>query len=229
MSRNLIFHILLVLAVLSSGCVSSGKYKALLSDRDSLKNSNRKLEMEVDSLTSKNETMAARLDEIEQEKNRALQAKEAQKSTMDEMIKELQGEIEDKTVKISMMEDSLKLELLDKLLFASGSTNLTERGENVLGRIAPILKQAGTREIRVIGHTDEVPPGPSLKDKFPSNWELSGARAAAVISVLQWGYGIEPERMVAEGVAHYRPLAPGTDEEARKANRAVEIILAPER
>lgn len=229
MSRNLIFHLILVLAVMLSGCVSSSKYNSLLNDRNAINDKNRKLEMEVDSLSNKNRVMASELAEIEAEKNRALQAQEAQRATMDEMIKELQGEIDDKTVKISMMEDSLKLELLDRLLFASGSTTITEVGENVLGRIAPILKQTGTRGIRVVGHTDEVPPGPTLREKFPSNWELSGARAAAVINVLQWGYGIAPERMVAEGVAHYRPLVPGTDEEARKSNRAVEIILAPEK
>ena len=110
------------------------------------------------------------------------------------------------------------------LFFASGSADVTGRGSDILARIAPTLQNAENQAIRIIGHADSIPIGKKLSATYPSNWELSTARATAIIQILQWGYGIRPERLVAEGVAHYRPLVMETNEN-RASNRVVEIIL----
>jgi len=212
---------------LTSGCVSMTQYHDLEKQRDTVADRNRRLQMELDALKNRNEELSAQMEKLAAEREEAARLLEEQESNREELIRRLQREIDEKSVRISMMEDQLRVELLDRLLFASGSAELTPEGKEILGRIAPTLKEAGDQQIRVIGHTDAVPVGPSLKARYPSNWELSAARAAAVVRVLQWGFGIPPERMSVEGVAQYRPLKVGGDEKVRKENRAVEIVLAP--
>jgi chemotaxis protein MotB len=79
----------------------------------------------------------------------------------------------------------------------------------------------------VEGHTDNKPLGPTLKERFPSNWELSTARAAAVVRFLQEEGLLQPERLSARGYSFYRPLATNDTEEGRHQNRRIEIILGP--
>jgi chemotaxis protein MotB len=87
------------------------------------------------------------------------------------------------------------------------------------------LKQNKDQKIVVEGHTDNIPLSPGLKKRFPSNWELSTARAAAVVRVFQEQAGIQPERLSARGYSFYRPVAPNTSEDGRHQNRRIEIIL----
>jgi chemotaxis protein MotB len=81
----------------------------------------------------------------------------------------------------------------------------------------------------VEGHTDNVPIGPDLVHIFPTNWELSVARAVAVVRFLQEKGGIQPKRLSARGYSYYRPVAPNESEEGRRQNRRIEIILIPVR
>ena len=123
-----------------------------------------------------------------------------------------------------MLEERLKITLVEKLFFKSGSAEVNQKGREILSRIAPTLQNANDQEIRIVGHADSIPIGKKLSVTYLSNWELSTARATAIIQILQWGYGMNPERLVAEGVAHYRPLVMKTNEN-RASNRVVEIIL----
>ena len=81
--------------------------------------------------------------------------------------------------------------------------------------------------ITVIGHTDNKPIHPDYQFKFPSNWELSSARASAVVRYFQETIGLDPESLEAVGRAFYDPIAPNDTEEGRAQNRRVEIIIAP--
>ena len=123
-----------------------------------------------------------------------------------------------------MIEKRLRVTAVEKLFFESGSADVKPRGRAILDKIAATLKDAENMEIHVKGHADQLPPGESISKKYPSNWELSVGRATAIIQVLQWGYKIDPKRMVAEGVAHYRPLVMETAGN-RAMNRVVEISL----
>ncbi|MFH1674727.1 MAG: OmpA family protein [Pseudomonadota bacterium] len=185
------------------------------------------LESEYGALQKENQQLKADLDEQKGLRAKAIEAKEMQEQTMQEMIAELQEEIDAKLIRIQMLENCLTVELVEKLLFESASAKVSREGRKLLARIAPILKNAGDQEIRIVGHTDELPPSAKTKKKYPSNWELSTARATSVIRILQWGYGIDPNRLVAEGVAHYRPLKMENDQGVRTKNRTVEILLKP--
>jgi chemotaxis protein MotB len=81
--------------------------------------------------------------------------------------------------------------------------------------------------IMVEGHTDDVPIGPKLRDRFPSNWELSAARAATVVRYLQ-EKGVAPKYLGAAGFSEYRALAPNDSAANRQRNRRIDVVLTPE-
>jgi chemotaxis protein MotB len=95
----------------------------------------------------------------------------------------------------------------------------------VLRRIGGILKNIPEKNIRVEGHTDNVPIGPSLRAKYPTNWELGSARAINVVRYLQRDAGIEPLRLSAVSYGQYRPVASNRTAAGRSKNRRIEIIL----
>jgi chemotaxis protein MotB len=83
------------------------------------------------------------------------------------------------------------------------------------------------RAINVEGHTDDVPIGPELARRYPTNWELSAARATNVARYLQEKIGIDPSLLSATGYGEYHPVASNEDEEGRTRNRRIEIVLVP--
>jgi len=121
--------------------------------------------------------------------------------------------------------DRLKVIFIDKILFDSGSAEINEKGKELLLVMADSLKNNKEQEVWVEGHTDNVPLSAALRKRFPSNWELSTARAAAVVRYLHEKGGIKAERLSARGYSFYRPVAPNTTEEGRHQNRRIEIIL----
>ncbi len=119
--------------------------------------------------------------------------------------------------------------LLTDLYFESGSAKLTPDGVSRLADVAGTIKRSySDRRIRVEGHTDSNPIGPSLKDTYPSNWELSTARAAAVVRHFQWTHGMVPEQFEVVGYGHYQPVASNATADGRKQNRRVRIAVLPE-
>ena len=127
------------------------------------------------------------------------------------------------------VDDKLKVIFIDKILFDSGSVEINTRGKELLIIMAGSLKESENQEILVEGHTDDVPLKASLRKRFPSNWELSTARAAAVARFLHQAGGIEPEKLSARGYSFYRPVASNETEKGRHQNRRIEIILAPKK
>jgi len=125
------------------------------------------------------------------------------------------------------MEDTLKVVFIDKILFDSGSVEINEKGKQLLLVVAESVRAHKDESILVEGHTDNLPLGPTLKEKFPSNWELSVARAAAVVRFLQKEGRLQPERLSACGYSFYRPVASNKNKEGRRHNRRIEIILGP--
>ncbi len=113
--------------------------------------------------------------------------------------------------------------LTDGIFFERGSADLSEEAKKVLRDIAPILR-ASQRFIRVEGHTCDLPIRTA---RFPSNWELSVARATAVVRFLI-SCGVPADRLSAVGYGEYRPLVPNTNEENRRLNRRVDIVLLSE-
>jgi len=252
-SDQFIIYLFALSLLVLSGCVSTSKYQALQTEYDSLQTDRDSLQTDRDSLQTEYDTLNKENNEL-QEVNRQIQAgvdelqkenieltnqKESQIEVSQTMIAdfkeesqttigELQEEIDAKTDQISALEEKLKTNLVEKIIFESGSAKVTREGRRILFRIAPILEEAKDKEIYIVGHCDKLPPGAELSKKYHTNWELSTARAAAVAKILQWGYGIDPDRMYAVGVAHYRPLDMENEKKISEKNRAVEIFfIAP--
>ena len=115
------------------------------------------------------------------------------------------------------------------LFFESGSAQLTPEGVEQLVSVADQLRGSYSgRVIRVEGFTDNKPIGDRLSRTFPSNWELSAARASAVVRHLQWTHNIDPERFEVVGFGQYQPIADNETAEGRTENRRVRVAVLPE-
>ncbi len=171
--------------------------------------------------------------QTEEDLREQLAAKEAEieelTRTRRQIEESLKEQIEQRDIKIEEIEGKLKVIFVDKILFGSGSVKVKKKGREVLLKLADSLKDAKDQNIVVEGHTDDVPISKSLQAKFPSNWELSTARAAAVVRFLRGKAGVEPERLTACGYGSYQPVASNETEEGRRQNRRIEIILAPKK
>lgn len=149
------------------------------------------------------------------------------KSTYDSVVSDLKGEIQNKQVTLHELEEKLSITFVDRILFEFGRADITPKGKELLKRVGKALKNVGAKQIRVVGHTDNKLILPEHRYKFPSNWELSAARAAAVVRYFQNDIGIDPRNLEAVGQSFYRPVASNETEEGRSQNRRVAIIIAP--
>ncbi len=122
---------------------------------------------------------------------------------------------------VSGNKDWLEIELNANALFSSGSAELNEPANTILRDIADTLS-LNTNEVRVSGHTDNIPIS---TDKFPNNWSLSSARAVAVVNQLAY-QGVHPERLSAVGFGEFKPIADNQTEEGRQRNRRVVISVS---
>lgn len=123
-------------------------------------------------------------------------------------------------VRLSMQKNGISIQISTPFLFEPAKAGLRPASLPLLERLAEALGRLGS-EIRVEGHTDNVPIS---SDEFPSNWELSTARALSVVKYLQ-EQGIAPSRLAAVGFGEFRPIATNGTEEGRRANRRVEILV----
>ena len=203
--------------------VEDSKKMAVLQERSRiLRDENRRLIEAVDDLKL----------ELQQEKL-AVQKKEREISELDKTRKEIESglkeQIEQKDIKLEEIEGKLKVTFVDKILFDSGSVNIKPEGKKVLLKLTDSFRADKDQNIVVEGHTDDVQIGSALLGRFPTNWELSAARATAVTRFLHEEGNIEPERLTASGFSFYRPVADNETEEGRRQNRRIEIILLPKR
>jgi chemotaxis protein MotB len=160
----------------------------------------------------------AKITVLESEKESADQARKG-------LEDQLRGELQSKDVAISRLQGKLTVNILDRILFDSGEAVLKQGGETVLRKIAAILDQHPSLKIHVIGHTDNVPIRPNSRSRFPSNWELSTARALAAVRFLTERAGVDPRRLGAVGYGEFRPLADNTTAEGRAQNRRIAITI----
>ena len=114
--------------------------------------------------------------------------------------------------------------MVNQLLFPEGGWQLHQQGEQTLNKIVPTLASLQNQRIVVEGFTDNVPIGPELKSRFPSNWELSTARATGVVRYLV-AQGVNPNTISAQGFGDSQPVAPNDTPQGRAKNRRVEIMI----
>ena len=143
---------------------------------------------------------------------------------LDALNQTLTGELASDQAQITQLQNQLKVTMVNEVLFAEGGWTLSPKGEAALAKIAPTLSKLQGQQIVVEGFTDNVPIGAHLKARFPSNWELSTARALAIVKFLH-GQGIPPERLAATGYGEFHPLDARSTEEAYARNRRIELKL----
>jgi chemotaxis protein MotB len=149
------------------------------------------------------------------------------KSTYDELVGKMQSEISSGEVTISELQGKLTVNMVERILFDSGKADIKTGGREVLKRVGDIIKGAADKEVRVEGYTDNIPISPRLRETFPSNWELSTARATNVLHFLQDQVGISGEHLSACGFGPYRPIADNDSAAGRAQNRRIQIVLVP--
>ena len=147
--------------------------------------------------------------------------------TQRDLTESLKAEIEKGNIKIQQVRDRLTINMVDKILFDSGRTDIKPRGLDVLKQVGKVLKTVNDKQIRIEGHTDNVPIRGKLQARYPTNWELSTARATKVVRYLIQHGGLDPSNLIAVGHAETKPVASNSSEEGRAQNRRIEIVLFP--
>lgn len=137
---------------------------------------------------------------------------------------QLKAGLDDKDIEIQVDKTVVMINLSDKMLYQSGSFNLSTRANEVLAKIATIINSRPDLDVMVEGYTDNVPISTEcIKD----NWDLSVKRATSVVRALQTKHGIDPNRMIAAGRGEYNTLATNATPEGRSTNRRTRIIILP--
>lgn len=144
-------------------------------------------------------------------------------TTYRRLVDQLEDEVASGQVEIERLQGQIKVRASEDVLFDSGSADLQPGGRAVLAKLAAGIRGLQDQRIRVEGHTDSVP---IQTERFPSNWELSSARATRVVRFLE-EQGIEPARLEAVGLADTKPLASNDTLAGRARNRRITIILVP--
>ena len=147
--------------------------------------------------------------------------------TYDDLQTLLRPEIDRGTITVQQSGDQITIHLADRLLFDSGEDHLKPAGAEVLRKVGSILHSAPDRHLRVTGHTDNVPIGGKLIERFPTNRGRSRTRAAHAREALEQG-GAVSDHITAEGYGESRPLASNATEDGRRKNRRVEIVVLPQ-
>jgi chemotaxis protein MotB len=148
----------------------------------------------------------------------------SQNATYLKLDTQLQTEVKADQVQIQQLKSQLKVTIVNEILFPEGGWELNHAGEQTLDKIVPTLKTLENQRIEVDGFTDNVPIGPELKTRFPSNWELSTARATDVVRYLV-SKGVDPKLLSATGFGDTQPVASNDTPQGRAKNRRIEIVL----
>ncbi|MFL5345668.1 MAG: OmpA family protein [Hyalangium sp.] len=202
--------------------------KALAEKLASLDSERSQLSNRLSQLSTERDQLSTERDQLSQ----AVQEKEAElarlKATYQNLEEKMKAEIADGEIRLSQAEGRIQVDLVDKILFDSGEASLTEHGAGVLARLGAVLVGVEGRTIQVSGHTDDSPPSQRLAATFPTNWELSVARAVNVVRFLQEKANVPARRLVAAGYGETHPVASNATPKGRARNRRIEILLIPD-
>jgi len=166
------------------------------------------------------DNLAARLNEEKKARAELMRAR-------DELEEKLKKEIEEKQIRLEMLNKGLVITFVDEILFDSGKAEIKRAAYSILDRVAKVLNnQVRNRNIAIEGHTDNQP---IRKSKWKSNWELSTARSTSVLHYLIDKRSVDPGRLSAVGYGEFRPVVSNKTKEGRQQNRRVEITILPEK
>jgi len=185
---------------------------------------------EVQELAMAKAQLSGQLESISAEANELAKAKKDREEALrnqQKLIDSLKKEIDTGQVKIARLAGLTTVRLEDKILFGSSRASIKESGLGILKKVGEALQQIKDKHIQVQGHTDSRPIRWDLQGRYPTNWELSAARAATIVRYLIDEIGIDPARLSAAGYAFHQPLASNDAPDGQQQNRRVEFALLP--
>jgi chemotaxis protein MotB len=224
MKKNIyVFASIFVMSLFLSSCmVAEDKYIKKSEEADNLSKEVATLKENNKTLTDENNALKENAAKLEKKSKEV----EAASNTYKELMQEMKGEVAKGQITITELKGKLTMDVVDKILFDSGESAVKEEGLAVLKRVVEILINAKDKNIRVEGHTDNVQITGRLAKKYPTNWDLSYARAINVTKYLQQ-QGIDPKILSATAFGEYQPIADNSTPEGRAKNRRIAIILLP--
>ena len=205
--------IALGMSLLLTSCVTRGRYNEVVAERDQLR---RRAVALTDVAAGLGVGLALRDREV------ALLQRE-----QEELADEIARWAVAGAIQMQLLKDGLHLILPHDVLFGIGSAELTADGQNLVSELVDEIKQQ-PYQIAVLGFTDDVPIGPSLRARFPSNWDLAGARATSVVRVME-REGIPVNQLVAISRGEGAPIASNDTPEGRAQNRRIDVRIRPVR
>ena len=210
------------------------RLKAETDEKARLAKEREQLQQEQSQLSASLDQERQRLKAEAEEKARLQSEREAKEEeirrltrTQEELSRSLQDEIAKGNITIQQVRDRLTINMVDRVLFDSGRAEIKPAGTKVLKQVSDVLNKVTDKQIRIEGHTDNVPISAKLQDRYKTNWELSTARATTVVRFLIDQGGVQPQALSAVGYADTHPIAANDSEQGRSSNRRIEIVLYP--
>lgn len=234
---------ILATSVALGGCVSQSTYQLVEQERDAERAQREKLERELSATKSESVQREAELEKDRERILRHMSKSEQQKrelfyeaqqaktdmSKAQELYQSLQNQFSDelamKQVEVKLMESGVTVNLPEEILFPSGSADLSTQGKDVIAKVTNELKDTPLQTI-VAGYTDNIPIKGNLALKYPTNWELAGARASSVVRLMHES-GLPQEQLIAVSFGENNPVSSNETPEGRAMNRRIEIRLRP--
>ncbi len=192
------------LLVLSTGCVKKSQYKSMVAERDAL-------------LAERDQ-----LAEVVVEQDEQLAALEADYNRLTVIFEE---QLANKELQLQRLVDGIEVAIPSDVMYESGSATpkVGSDGVEYARQLSEFLKE-NAYFVSIVGHTDNRKPTRALEKKYPTNWDLAGARAAGAVNYFV-SQGVEPTRLVASSRAEFDPIASNDTAEGRAQNRRIQIIL----
>jgi len=203
------------------GCVSTSKYEKLEADKNQEIAS---LQKEKGALQEQNVALQQQNAELSQQKTAIQSTSKQRQAQYNMMVRKLSAEVRKGQLQVRQYQNMLTVDVAEPIFFDSGSATLKQSGKAVLKKIGEALKSYDDKIIRVAGYTDNVPIAKAHRKLYPTNWELSVARATTVVRYLQ-DVGVPPEHLIASGRGEYDPVAPNDTAQGRQKNRRIEIMV----
>lgn len=193
---------------------------------DSLNNQNNQLGQQTteqqDQLTKSKETLAQQRERLQHLQALLEQQKKQSEELKNKMTEALKG-FNSNDLSVYQKNGKVYVRLSENLLFPSGSAVVNPKGVDALAKLAAVLNLNTDVSVNIEGHTDSIP----IHGKFKDNWDLSTARANAIVRILTNNYKVDPSRVIASGHSYYEPIESNETPEGRAKNRRTEIILSP--
>ncbi len=197
----------------------------IIDEMESLRIARDKLDLDVGRLQRFEAELSSRLEARESELEATSEEVVLLRGTYQALVDDLESEVASGQIRIEQLKEGIRVNIAQEVLFASGSAQLDAVGREVLLKVAAKLAELNYH-IEIEGHSDDRPPSARLAKRYPTNWELAGARAGSVARLFLEA-GIDGQRVTASSFAEYQPVVSNDTPEGRALNRRIEIRLRP--